>query len=633
MATIPQAIDLGARPSLRVSRIDMPGQGQTAIAEAVALAADRFATIMVERKDKQDKFNYSMAKQEYLTADLENREKLRDDTNWATHDERYLEGIRTDRDRITDKYQLTPHDRAIFDAEADFIEARGRAAVGEAARVREIDDNLAKLDGSLAISREKAILAEPGTRRDVLLTALDQINAAEEKGYLSDVEAETKRQEFAQDVAMASLISMDPEEREKVLEQSLTARKVGGPLSTDDIRAGKGTGSIADFLHTDTATKLLDQTKKQNEEDNALRDGYAISDRVYGELPGIENQTKREARIRELAPDAKTRQEAMMASRQRQNAEVSADNANRREIMETLMNRVDDGAGFGDLDSELRRQLTETERTRLRGYARSVRESDGFADHDDWDTEQMWRNMSQSQRAAVDLDGFIPLDPENIPYAPTDQITWKMMLTRDTMDAMAAQQAEAQRSISAGKPDTLLTDTQMIEAYLLETPFFTHKPTKADPEEYQNQWSRVLKVIDERVTLEGLEKTVSPARKRQIASDVLRWEVFVSKDYQFDKKYPLAALTDEQVKNAYIPLDEPLGPNRQTAYTTFITVPATETSPKFRGTAYEWLRETGKSLNKAGEYPDDDLLAQAYFYLVTEGRAAAVRQLTYPEEY
>ena len=72
------------------------------------------------------------------------------------------------------------------------------------------------------------------------------------------------RQEFTQDVALASLITMDPELRERVLEASLAQRKTGGPLTAEDIRADKGTGSIADFLHADTATKLLDATKKEN---------------------------------------------------------------------------------------------------------------------------------------------------------------------------------------------------------------------------------------------------------------------------------------------------------------------------------------------------------------------------------
>ena len=71
MATIPQAIDYGARPSLRTSRVDVPGQGELAVADAVERAASTFTQVMVERKEKQDRFNYSMAKQEFLTADLQ----------------------------------------------------------------------------------------------------------------------------------------------------------------------------------------------------------------------------------------------------------------------------------------------------------------------------------------------------------------------------------------------------------------------------------------------------------------------------------------------------------------------------------------------------------------------------------
>ena len=46
MATIPQSIDYGARPSLRSGRVDVPGGGENALADAISVAAAKFANVM-----------------------------------------------------------------------------------------------------------------------------------------------------------------------------------------------------------------------------------------------------------------------------------------------------------------------------------------------------------------------------------------------------------------------------------------------------------------------------------------------------------------------------------------------------------------------------------------------------------
>ena len=110
MATLPDAADYGARVALRSSRIDIPGQGEMAVADALANAAQTFTNMAIEHKQKDDALSYSNAKNEYLTADIQERAKLADDENFATHDQRYREAmkghyerlfptVRSDRDR------------------------------------------------------------------------------------------------------------------------------------------------------------------------------------------------------------------------------------------------------------------------------------------------------------------------------------------------------------------------------------------------------------------------------------------------------------------------------------------------------------------------------------------------------
>jgi len=632
MATIPQVIDYGARPSLRTGRVDVPGTGDIAVAEAIERAAGTFTQVMVERKEKQDAFNYNMAKQEYLTADLAEREKLKDDRDYDTFDERYSTGLGKERDRITSKYQLTPHDRAIFDAEADLIRERGRASVGEFRRRVMIDDKLSDLDGSLLTAREKAIIAPPGERNEILLTALDQINAAEDDLILSEVDAETKRQELVQDVATASLVHMEPDEREKVLEASLAYRETTGPLTPDDIRGGKGTGSIADFLHADTATKMLRATQKENELETTQRDAYIASDSGWDIFPEEGQDAERRAHIRELTKDdPKARKAALEANRLRQASKIRSTALEHQDIMSDMMDLVEQGETYSSLPPGPMGKLTAAERKVIDDFSVSTHERDGFADYNEWDAQQAWADMSAQERADADLDGFIPTDPN---LADQPQIKWKSLLTRKEMELMQAQQRVASESIKSGSVEAGLTQTQAFENMLLATPYFDHRPTSTSKKEYQDRWSRMMGAYHTRVINAGIEEgKLSPTRKYEIMGEVLRFEVFVAKDFATDQRYPLSALSDEQVKKAYIPLDEPLGPSGLNAYTTQIKVPATENGPAFSGYAYTWLNTVGKTLDPNGEYPDEELLEQAYFYLVTDGVDAAIRQLSSPERY
>ena len=100
MPKIPQDIDYGPRPSLRSSRIDLPGTGETATGEALSRASEAFTQIYAQQKAKDDRLNYSLAKNELLTADISEREKLKDDEDYATYDERYSTGYNTSRDDI-----------------------------------------------------------------------------------------------------------------------------------------------------------------------------------------------------------------------------------------------------------------------------------------------------------------------------------------------------------------------------------------------------------------------------------------------------------------------------------------------------------------------------------------------------
>ena len=194
MATIPTAIDYGARPSLRSDRVDTPGRGRIAVADALANAASTFANMAIENKQKEDALNYSNAKNEYLIADIQERERLKNDLDYETHDERYRTAMATHFDRIFPTV-TGRRDAALFDAESRLLNERGAVDVGTNAWEKEIDTKVARWRRNSEANKAAMLVADPQTARDLMLTQMDQTRELGKQGILTpdDVVAENKK--------------------------------------------------------------------------------------------------------------------------------------------------------------------------------------------------------------------------------------------------------------------------------------------------------------------------------------------------------------------------------------------------------------------------------------------------------
>ena len=135
---LPTALDYGERPSLRSNRIDAPAKSGLILAEAVERAAGNVVNLMVEKKQKTDRLNYALAKQEMMTAESVRRQEMKNDPDYETQDERFQENVRGDFESIKEKYKLAPDDGMLIDAEGDYMVQRGRVSVGDAAYGKEM---------------------------------------------------------------------------------------------------------------------------------------------------------------------------------------------------------------------------------------------------------------------------------------------------------------------------------------------------------------------------------------------------------------------------------------------------------------------------------------------------------------
>ena len=557
--TLPQAADFGARESLKSNRLDMPGSADVATGEALSRAAGVFTKVVGERKDKRDRLNYSLAKNDLLQADIANREKLKGDEDYATYDERYSEGYNTARDEIYSKYQLTADDGAILDAESDLIRERGRVQVGDASHKVKRDNEQTSVETNLATAREQILSLDPASANELMLNQLDSIQAAVENGIYSDAEGLALSQKFVQDTATARLISMEPEDRIRALEQSLTKRKLDGAISVEDIQAGKGTGSIADFINRDTAQKMLEASQETASIDDRLTGAFSAVDEAFRLHPEPEDAKKRDRVIAELTknmPDAgRVRKEANIIHRAKTASDSTAEEAGKAVEYEDWGAKIIDGThAFSEIPADARGYMGADKTAKLLRLAEGIQTRDGFGEYDDVDTEYKWLRMTREQKAA-----------ENLKTAD-----WMPFLSRSTWDEFAREQKVYNDATASGKDPNIFGGDNADEVLrdMLTGPnaLFDRVP-KPDTDEAR-RYSYLSRKVDRALKDASLEQYATtgsgkllPQKIDEITSQVIGRVVYID-DWGSDTKTLDTDLTKTQKaggKNIYIDIGDVRG--------------------------------------------------------------------------
>ena len=118
------------------------------VAQSLQNAATKFAQLAGEKKAKDDRLNYSLAKNELLQADLA-----------ATY--------QTRADDVLGRYSLSGSDKALLSAESDLIRERGRAYSGEMSRRKRIDFQRGKIDEQLDTALEAIMVEKSPPRKPI----------------------------------------------------------------------------------------------------------------------------------------------------------------------------------------------------------------------------------------------------------------------------------------------------------------------------------------------------------------------------------------------------------------------------------------------------------------------------------
>jgi len=189
MPKIPDVMSLGPRPLPEVNRHVVTDRSGLIVADALGELGQAAGRVGSQLQERDDKFNYAVAKSTLLQADIEARRALENDPDWSTYEDRYREAMGKARETATGLVR-GKRDRAMFDMETKFDVERGASAVRGIAKGKEIKWGRATLEEQLAGVRESALLAnDEATRAALVRSSQEMIDGAIQKGYVDPEEA------------------------------------------------------------------------------------------------------------------------------------------------------------------------------------------------------------------------------------------------------------------------------------------------------------------------------------------------------------------------------------------------------------------------------------------------------------
>jgi hypothetical protein len=575
MAKLPDVTAYGARPSLRSNRVDKPDESGLILADGLVRAAENVKATFDKVKEKNDRLNYSLAKNELLRADIAAREGLNDREDYENFNESYAEAYRQAEEKIYEKYRISGSDRELLGSESEMIVARGGVYASELARGKRLDFQKGEVEANLDDALMQIQEAPPDLANELMLSQLESINAAVAEGIYSDYEGQKRLEKFVSDAATQSLEGMDVEFRIAELEKSLAKRNQDGPIDREAIARGEGSGSIADFLPRSQVQKMLKIAKNANELENELGQAQAILDQVEAQV-GTDDPTAIVDGVRKATkgadPKVRARAEEMARTRRNelQNAEAAAHTDNYERLAGLLAQKVEGEDGqerwayeWDSLPTEQLVSLPPQMQVNLEAWYRKIRTGDPFGKYDNMtgaeyaETEgggqiltkpsyKAWVDMTPAEKAAVNLES-----PE-----------WQMAFTPARWESMIEEQESIRNPTTSGKPKSYRTVDQIVsEVWTGDMKMPRTKRTEEQDQMYYEMRGRVADEIARVSVAEYGGKEVPDAREREIAQQIMGQLVWrrdkpgIGWLFGRDSKEPVEDVDADKSRYYFVPID------------------------------------------------------------------------------
>lgn len=230
---LPEAGDYGGRRSLNVNRMDTPGRASLEVVDEISAAANNFQKILDEKQGKKDQLSYAMLRNDLITADLNERQKLEQDRDWRTHVERYEEGFKLAAEEVYGKYpDINPHDRAIAQAEARLMVTKGRMDVSARANTFRVDEGYTGVLRQIDDAKKNMFKATDFNSRNAVIESIHEtIDLAVDDGYFGldgASKGEALKQKLSTELSISVLEEMEASMRIPIIERSLSQRRSYG---------------------------------------------------------------------------------------------------------------------------------------------------------------------------------------------------------------------------------------------------------------------------------------------------------------------------------------------------------------------------------------------------------------------
>jgi len=335
-----------------------------------------------------------------------------------------------------------------------------------------------------------------------------------------------------------------------------------GPLTPDDIRNGLGTDSIADFLHADTAAKMLEIARKEDKTNLQRTEAQGVVNRVFDTFP--ESHEKRMKMIDEISSGTVqnlAEEDARQQNQDEQNAKLQASQDLHDDYSSQMLN---DGLRYKSIPTDDLKEMLPHHQIALEklSNARSYGEmypavTQRFDLGDGSMSQEEWNNMPNYGRGGK--------TDQNL-----DTALFQTAFTEQDINAMRREQ-EILRGLE-GKLITTgeLTPKSMVTNALNAMQFKVDDDS--DNENLNGIKARLEGELRQRI-LQKQNSTTPPQEldeqaRNKILAEILAPMAFTDtdlwwfdSDYDADEAVPVWLMTGAQREEAFIDLDKA---NRQT---------------------------------------------------------------------
>ena len=581
-----------------------------AVASALERAAGTFTQMAIEHKQKDDALAYSSAKNEYLIASIQEQEKLKDDMDFDTQDDRYRAAMKGHFERLYPTVRST-RDQQLFDAEARLMNERGSVTVSDSARKKRIDNSIEQFNSHAQDAKAIILTADNAQdAQEAMFGVLEEATALRDAGYLDANQYKAVLQTWVQDTAFARLRGMDAADREVLLEASVTHRRTTGkPITDDDIKAGLGSGSVADFLPLDTAVAMLEATQKANEIDATLGAAQEIFDVARAASPTDTGALMDLIREATKGADAEVREKALVLGRQYRDDKRNEIVDDQNRVMTQGAAGIRNGINPSSMNPDDLAILSGGQRNALDADWQAFLEDREFGEATMWTQEQAkasgmpvsyatWRAIPDEQKVIVDLQ-----QPE-----------WRMSLTKEVHKSLVDEQDLLKTGKTGPKPPGGLTNNQMVNSALVRAGFIPQ--TGREIEDYQ-AYQQLVWMMD-RATA---DQTLSNTERNRILAEIMAPMAFTDTyvwwpDKDKDDMIPVAAMSVKQRETARL----------EWASAAKDVIPA---DPTTGALPTNYQVELELMATKIGANPDKDDYERAYFALKHGGQYGMTKEDVY----